>query len=1264
MTVHQGTPNNDVLTSTANGDVLNGEQGNDLYVIKHTDVTMFELSEENGVNWGTDTLSYQYYSESPLFLNLTYEFSFAENVIGTAFNDSIIGNYKANVLNGGRGADTMIGGAGNDTYYIDDVGDVVHEELTTVEYDPVLMGVFESGVDTVSYTYYQPLDGMGISVNLTTGYTSVGSNNLHAFENVTGTRLDDILVGNDRDNILNGGKGRDTMVGGAGNDTYYIDHLEDEVIEQATELEFTTGRYVDGGNDTVSFANYQTDIGLHINLMTGYYVGYSNLEHIENLTGTTANDELIGNDKNNILNGGRGADTMAGGLGNDTYYIDHTGDLVLEQITVVDSVTGEFVEAGNDTVSFANYQPLTYEGIRVDLTTGYSSLGVSDLRAIENLTGTNKNDELIGNRKDNILNGGQGSDTLSGGLGNDTYYIDSFSDFITEQAFAIDEVTGAVVDAGNDTVSFANYKLIGRGVRVDLVAGYSSIGSGDFINIENVTGTAADDHLRGNDKNNVLNGGRGVDTMFGGLGNDTYYIDNINDQITDVEDYIDGMGRLLLDGGNDTVSFANYQVIYESGIAVDLTTGYSSVGAGDFRNIENLIGSTENDILVGNQKSNILNGGKGKDTMVGGAGNDTYYIDNRDDIVDEQASYIDPTTGRLLDGGNDTLSFVNYRPVGHYGVFVDLMSGHSSIGYNDFRHIENINGSAANDYLLGNHKANVLNGGGGADLMVGGAGNDTYYIDHIADAVEEYASYTDPVTGRMLEGGSDTVSFVNYKALTRQGVHIDLMSGYSNVGQVDFRQIENVTGSHVDDQLIGNDKDNALNGGRGADLMEGWLGNDTYYIDNRFDQIMDVEDSLDETGNVVIDGGNDTVSFANYIPLEGFGVSVNLITGYSNIGMGDFRHIENLTGTRADDQLIANHKNNILNGGQGADSMAGGAGNDTYYIDNIADFIDEQASYIDTMTGNLLNGGVDTVSFANYKSLTEQGVYINLITGNANVGYGNFEQLENVTGSSANDELIGNHKNNILNGGRGADTMNGGAGNDTYYMDNMQDFVIELDSYTDPMTGHLVDGGIDTLSFANYKPITEHGITVALAVGYADFGYGNFQHIENVTGTIANDELLGSQKNNVLNGGQGNDLIEGQWGRDTLNGGTGNDLYLFTSGDGIDVISDVDTLVDNVDTLQFMGTINANQLWFKQVGNSLEVRVIGTTDKVTIKDWYLGAAYHIETIRSTEGLSLSHYQVQNLVDAMASMTPPPIGQTELTTAQHSQLDMVIAASWS
>ena len=73
--------------------------------------------------------------------------------------------------------------------------------------------------------------------------------------------------------------------------------------------------------------------------------------------------------------------------------------------------------------------------------------------------------------------------------------------------------------------------------------------------------------------------------------------------------------------------------------------------------------------------------------------------------------------------------------------------------------------------------------------------------------------------------------------------------------------------------------------------------------------------------------------------------------------------------------------------------------------------------------------------------------------------------------------------------------------------------------------------------------------------------------------------------------------------------------------------------------------------------------MIGTTDKFTISNWYLGNQYHLEQFKTSSGSTLLDSQVQNLVQAMAGFAPPAAGQTTLPTNYANTLNPVIAANW-
>ena len=75
------------------------------------------------------------------------------------------------------------------------------------------------------------------------------------------------------------------------------------------------------------------------------------------------------------------------------------------------------------------------------------------------------------------------------------------------------------------------------------------------------------------------------------------------------------------------------------------------------------------------------------------------------------------------------------------------------------------------------------------------------------------------------------------------------------------------------------------------------------------------------------------------------------------------------------------------------------------------------------------------------------------------------------------------------------------------------------------------------------------------------------------------------------------------------------------------------------------------------------VGIVGSTDQVAVKDWYVGTANQVAEIETSDGFYLTSTLVNNLVSAMATMTPPPVGQTDLTVGERAQLDPVLAANW-
>ncbi|MDM0081674.1 ESPR-type extended signal peptide-containing protein [Variovorax sp. J31P179] len=312
----------------------------------------------------------------------------AANSVALGAGSTTTANLGAAGYNPGSTGLSGTASAANDTYHVDQAADSIVENAN-------------EGVDTVN-----------TSINYTLG-SNLENLNLLGTAALNGT-------GN---NVLDGGAGADTLRGGAGDDTYYVDQAGDSIVENANE-----------GVDTV-------------NTQASYTLG-SNLENLTlggsaaiNGTGNALNNTIHGNSANNVLDGGAGADTLRGGAGNDTYYVDQTGDLVVENAS-------EGMDTVISTISYA-------------LNANVENLTLGGTTAI-NGTGNELNNAILGNAANNVLDGGAGADTLDGGAGadtlrggtgNDVYYVDQTADVVVENA-----------NEGTDTVNSAVTYVLGANI--------------------------------------------------------------------------------------------------------------------------------------------------------------------------------------------------------------------------------------------------------------------------------------------------------------------------------------------------------------------------------------------------------------------------------------------------------------------------------------------------------------------------------------------------------------------------------------------------------------------------------------------------------------------------------------------------------------------------------------------------------------------------------------------------------------------------------
>ena len=348
--------------------------------------------------------------------------------------------------------------------------------------------------------------------------------------------------------------------------------------------------------DTVSYENApaRVTVSLANTSAQNTRYGIDTLVNIDNLIGSSSNDQLTGNGGDNILDGGVGGDTLTGGAGNDKYILDNSGDLVREN-----------TNAGTDTV----YSYITYA-----LTANVENLvlfGTDDL----NGTGNGLVNILTGNAGNNMLSGGSGADSLIGAAGDDTYVIDNSGDVVIEKANeGMDVVQASVTYTLSDHVE--NLTLTGS-------AAINGIGN-ELANL--LTGNSAANMLEGQEGDDTLNGGSGNDILYGGEGNDTL----LGGLGADTLDGGIGADSLNGDGGNDTYIVDDLGDSITDSAGTDLVLSSISYRLGD--TLENLTltglgsingtGNMLNNTLTGNDADNTLIGGAGADRLLGGGGND------------------------------------------------------------------------------------------------------------------------------------------------------------------------------------------------------------------------------------------------------------------------------------------------------------------------------------------------------------------------------------------------------------------------------------------------------------------------------------------------------------------------------------------------------------------------------------------------------------------------------------------------------------------
>ena len=915
---------------------------------------------------------------------------------------------------------------------------------------------------------------------------------------------------------------------------------------------------------------------------------YNGDDNDNTYTGTAGADTINGLGGDDTLYGGAGADTIAGGTGNDYLEGDNGAD------TYVFSKGG-----GRDWIN--NYH--SDSGAVSADTARFTDVASTDVTKLFQ----------DGNSNNLILQYGGGDQiTVEKFFGADAQYQLAKFQF-TDKSWLLADI------AKNHNGTDASETLAAFDGIANTING---LGGDDTLN-----GGSGNDTLNGGDGNDTLYGAAAADTLAGGKGADYLQGDSGADTYVfskgDGQDWINNYHSDSGAASLDTVKFTDaasteVTAVYQDGNSGDLVLQY---GSGDQITVQNYFG-----------------------------GGLAYQV-SAFQFTDKTWALADIAQRHNGSAAGETLAAVD---------------GIANV----------INGLGGDDTLQGGTGADQLEGGVGNDYLKGGSGADTYvfskgdgqdwvnnyHTDAAIDTVkftnaastDVTAVYQDGNTGNLVlrYGSGDQITLQNYfdpsyqigkfQFTDKTWTLADIAQHHNGTDASEtltaFNGLVNIInglggddtlqGGTGADQLDGGSGADALSGGGGADTLAGGIGNDYLQGDNGADTyVFSKGDGRDWIDNYHSDSGAaslDTVKFkdaasADVTALYQDGNSNNLVLQY---GSGDQVSVQSYFG-----------------------------GDPAYQV-NQFQFTDKTWTLADIAKSHNGTGASETLA---------------AFDGIANVinGLGGDDILNGGTGA---DQLNGGDGNDTLYGGGGADKLTGGTGNDYLQGGGGADsYVFSKGDGQDWINNSHADSGasaLDTVSFTNAASTDaavyayQDGSTKNLVLQYAsgdqitvqnyfgaDASYrpDKFQFTDAAwtladiakhhNGTTASETLAafdgvantlnGLAGNDTLNGGSGNDTLNGGVGNDALSGGGGADTYVFSKGDGKDVVNNYDTDA-SVDVAQFANVASGDVSFVYQNGSSNDlVLQFAGGDQITVQGYFNpspvdGPKYRLDQFQFTD----------------------------------------------
>lgn len=390
----------------------------------------------------------------------------------------------------------------------------------------------------------------------------------------------------------------------------------DEIQNGGANVSINTG---DGNDSAYSYNDFAYDYYVHHliidggagnDTLRGYY-------RCSSISGGAGNDTISGSYRYSSISGGAGNDhislmgtnfwgnTVNGGTGNDTIY-GNVNDGTLFQYVKGDGNDLIYNVSPNDTLSIAgsSYTTLTSGN---DLLVKVKDSGTISLVAAGSasikIVSTTDIPVTVEPGKD--INNDTKEVSLTGGAGDDT--IKNSGEKVS---------IGAA--KGNDTISNS-----GKKVKINSGEGNDTVTNDESAENTSIYTGKGNDSITNSAVNSTINAGVGNDTIQNTAQNVSINAGTGNDSIVSTNDYV----TVLAGAGKDTIT-GDY---YRSKISGDNDNDFISISSFWYNTIS---GGKGNDKIYAGGSEHLINGGAGNDlisltgdhlTITGGAGDDTLY---------------------------------------------------------------------------------------------------------------------------------------------------------------------------------------------------------------------------------------------------------------------------------------------------------------------------------------------------------------------------------------------------------------------------------------------------------------------------------------------------------------------------------------------------------------------------------------------------------------------------------------------------------------